>query len=260
MKHDYTDTQLQAAIDKAFAGSKPILFDADPANSIWGSQKLARLDLIKSALDALPEPEPPTVDWKAKFEALESQWVVAERAVDNVLKILPDLKKYSSWENAATLIREYIDSANARAEKAEVELARVREACDRMSKQEVLSISQLRPLAEAGPVPEGCVRVRAWEDINRWIYGGEEWDGDTHFADIRLPVPAEKPDPYADKPLVTKPISLPTPNEAISLRDWFAGQALAGLLVNQGANFWDGDARNAYAAADAMIKEREVKP
>lgn len=45
----------------------------------------------------------------------------------------------------------------------------------------------------------------------------------------------------------------------MTLRDYFAGQALAGLLVNQGAKFWDGDARNAYAAADAMIKEREVK-
>jgi len=57
------------------------------------------------------------------------------------------------------------------------------------------SLSQLRPLSEAGAVPEGCVRVRAWEDINRWIYGREEWDGDTHFADIRLPESAEKPKP-----------------------------------------------------------------
>lgn len=94
----------------------------------------------------------------------------------------------------------------ARAEKAEAELAKLREACARMSEQEVLSLSQLRPLSEAGDVPEGCIRVRGWEDTDRWYYGWAEWEGDTHFADIRLPEAslspateaAEPADPYAE--------------------------------------------------------------
>ena len=43
----------------------------------------------------------------------------------------------------------------------------------------------------------------------------------------------------------------------MTLRDWFAGQALAGYLANGGAAFWDRDAQNAYAAADAMIAARK---
>ena len=43
----------------------------------------------------------------------------------------------------------------------------------------------------------------------------------------------------------------------MTLRDWFAGQALAGLLANGGAQFWEGDAQNAYAAADAMLAARK---
>ena len=78
-----------------------------------------------------------------------------------------------------------LECTRAIAEKALTELAKTKEN----------GLSQLRPLAEADDVPEGCVRVRAWEDINRWIYGWNEWDGDTHFADIRLPESAEKPKP-----------------------------------------------------------------
>jgi hypothetical protein len=83
---------------------------------------------------------------------------------------------------------------------------------------------------------------------------------------------------YTDKqpaPLVTKPISLP-PTEGMSLRDYFAGQALAGSLASQtpeshwsfaalpeettNDNAKNGIARLCYDIADAMIKAREVKP
>jgi hypothetical protein len=43
----------------------------------------------------------------------------------------------------------------------------------------------------------------------------------------------------------------------MTLRDWFAGQALAGLLANGGAVSWEGDATNAYTVADAMIEARK---
>ena len=45
--------------------------------------------------------------------------------------------------------------------------------------------------------------------------------------------------------------------DGMTLLDWFAGQALAGLLAHGGAQFWDQDARNAYAAADSMITSRK---
>ncbi len=47
----------------------------------------------------------------------------------------------------------------------------------------------------------------------------------------------------------------------MTLRDWFAGQALAGLVsyVVKGATF-ENVAEDAYKAADAMLAAREVKP
>ena len=43
----------------------------------------------------------------------------------------------------------------------------------------------------------------------------------------------------------------------MTLRDWFAGQALAGMLANGGAVSWEGDATNAYTVADAMLEARK---
>ena len=48
-------------------------------------------------------------------------------------------------------------------------------------------------------------------------------------------------------------------HEGMTLRDWFAGQALAGMLIGE----WLSDkgvATLAYEYADAMLAAREVKP
>lgn len=57
------------------------------------------------------------------------------------------------------------------------------------------------------------------------------------------------------------------PNEhranGMTLRDWFAGQALAGLLANpDGRRSWGNAdwADEAFDQADAMLKAREPKP
>jgi hypothetical protein len=50
--------------------------------------------------------------------------------------------------------------------------------------------------------------------------------------------------------------------ESMSLRDWFAGQALAGMLACDDLTTSDANAlaRWAYQYADAMIAARETKP
>ena len=45
----------------------------------------------------------------------------------------------------------------------------------------------------------------------------------------------------------------------MSLRDWFAGQALAGMLANDSNQSAEGDARVAYLIADAMLAARKGK-
>jgi len=51
------------------------------------------------------------------------------------------------------------------------------------------------------------------------------------------------------------------PTGGISLRDWFAGQALAGMaymfVINPVCVDCENAAKQAYKVADAMIKERE---
>jgi hypothetical protein len=46
----------------------------------------------------------------------------------------------------------------------------------------------------------------------------------------------------------------------MTIRDYFAAAALQGLIANGECPTWDDDAKAAYAAADAMLKAREVKP
>ena len=51
---------------------------------------------------------------------------------------------------------------------------------------------------------------------------------------------------------------------SMTLRDWFAGQALAGLMASRNPTsprfHPDDDAQYVHAVADAMLAAREVKP
>jgi hypothetical protein len=43
-----------------------------------------------------------------------------------------------------------------------------------------------------------------------------------------------------------------------TLRDWFAGQALAGMMADTSTGgHWDAYAKDAYAVADAMLEARK---
>lgn len=71
MKHKYTDEEIQAAIDEACqetAEAHPytsqLLTLENYRGSDYDREAPARRDLLKSALDHLPEPQPPTADSK----------------------------------------------------------------------------------------------------------------------------------------------------------------------------------------------------
>jgi hypothetical protein len=46
----------------------------------------------------------------------------------------------------------------------------------------------------------------------------------------------------------------------MTIRDYFAAAALQGILADGGGASWDDDAKNAFKAADAMLKARGDKP
>ena len=52
--------------------------------------------------------------------------------------------------------------------------------------------------------------------------------------------------------------SLQVVSHGMSLRDWFAGQALAGMVVDPVT--YDGLAEEAYRLADAMLAARKPRP
>jgi hypothetical protein len=53
------------------------------------------------------------------------------------------------------------------------------------------------------------------------------------------------------------PVSCPIGNSGMTLRDWFAGQALAGYCVSDLPFQPEGAAEWSYNMADAMLKERD---
>lgn len=60
-----------------------------------------------------------------------------------------------------------------------------------------------------------------------------------------------------DDRFITRPNLLEFADPDLSLRDWFAGQALAGVVVSTNNRSEETYAKRAWALADAMLKERE---
>lgn len=328
MKTNYTDAELQAAIDEAcdkLAQSARVYLNAldlDNTTESWPVEAPARLDLIKSALAALPEPEPPKVDWKTpgqvawdagnevqkrkfpnepvmswqegyelheQLEAAASAVLAAfggkeaehsqqlyHNAMDELReKRLSLIKSRDKINESYGLIEAFV---NLWARWPKVSASEMQELCKRskafigvtdqeepqpaeipwaewhggecpLKDEEVdeweykfrqylnevteiarkasstpnemvwthdgspgditayrvlkwkaeCGLSQLRSVAEAGPVPEGCVRYhfsKYGDDIGVGTIA--KHPSDVLFADIRLPAPAEKPDPYAE--------------------------------------------------------------
>ena len=181
MKTNYTDSQLQAAIDEACIEIRrehrgkvgtSLVIDTAAMPSTYKAEASARLDLIKSALAALPEP-------------------VDEESM--LLNLLAVIHRDGGHYQAEHGTRKAVEDACKEWQRL---ISIVEKTGLTEPKQ---SLSQLRPLAEAGEVPEGCVRYHFSK------YGDDIGVGtiakhltDVLFADIRLPAPAEKPDPYAE--------------------------------------------------------------
>ena len=50
-----------------------------------------------------------------------------------------------------------------------------------------------------------------------------------------------------------------TMSDGMDLRDWFAGQALKGLLASDVSSPLETFVKQSYRVADAMMKQREIK-
>lgn len=275
MKHNYTDTQLQAAIDGACLETHRehwvkvgtnLVIDTDAMPSVYAAEASARLDLIKSALAALPEPKPPTVggktpgqfytkrltdsasaeipwiewhggecplrdeeveEWEYKFRQYPNEVTeIARKASSTPNEMVwrhdgspGDITAYRvlKWREGFGPVDEesmllnllaviHRDGGHYRAEHgtrkavedAYKEWQRLISIAEKTEPKS--SLSQLRPLAEAGPVPEGCVRVTGYKSQHSktgWVVTDFTYHGVTHFTDIRLPDPAEA-NPYAE--------------------------------------------------------------
>jgi len=64
------------------------------------------------------------------------------------------------------------------------------------------------------------------------------------------------PRPYSENTYWDRPHKREA-QSGMSLRDYFAGQALMGIVARGDNDAWEFIAKSAYAAADAMIEERE---
>lgn len=217
MKHRYTTEQIQAAIDAACEDtSVPTniqCLDLRSHQINWNRETPARLHLAEKLLTLLPEPEPPTpkeipwIPWHGGECPLKDEDVEEIEVKFRNTNIAASKTIQPSglrWQHVAlpadiiayrvTKWREGFGPVDwkARAEKAEAELVSLRAGFDRakesIAEARQKSLSTLRPIAEAVPVPDGCVRVAGFEHDHKWLIDSKGIHArDTHFADIRLP-------------------------------------------------------------------------
>ena len=205
MKHDHiTDEQIQAAIEEA--GKKACLehdlysgliqFKADDEQ--FTDDAPARLALARSLLVHLPDPPPP-VSADGKTPGHTAYRAFYYRETDRWRMLLAGDR--ARWEDCASAVlaafgQPSLEAAIARAEKAEAELARVTIERNHAINAEKLAhrnakLPQLRPIAEAGPVPEGCVRVGVLIKTEGYVIN-PTMASPNYCVDIRLPSPAAK--------------------------------------------------------------------
>jgi hypothetical protein len=116
--------------------------------------------------------------------------------------ILEELGSMERRAIAAEARVKELEAANAELierllQRAEANLAAARRDVQTIQQQAVeldrlRAALRLRPIAEAGPVPEGTIRVYADFINGDWEVTTDKWNGDTHFIDIYPPGPPEE--------------------------------------------------------------------
>jgi len=119
--------------------------------------------------------------------ALERRAIAAEAKLakweSELSKVMPaDFKDW--WQNSRD---EWPEVASMVIEGLRKQVEMTDKAADARVK-ELESALRLRPIAEAGPVPEGMVRVYAERYLNRqWLFAEDPCSSDTHCIDIYPP-------------------------------------------------------------------------
>jgi uncharacterized protein YodC (DUF2158 family) len=207
MKTNYTNEQLQEAIDKACKDTLALSPYFLPIS--WNEEQASRLTLARAFLDNLPEPQPPVVDGKTPaqvaFESVKESDLAKLRESFDLLR---HQQSQSEEEIAATkTILQQVDlpdePLSVQAQRMvdqynwQLGIATGYEKQIQQANEILRDLGRLRSLSEAGPVPDGCVRVYFKQYQSARYFNMLRDSQDTHFADIRLPY-TETPDPYAE--------------------------------------------------------------
>lgn len=121
------------------------------------------------------EPQDDTAKLRERIAELEQQLATWETELSAVMP--PDFKDWyqnakSEWPTVACMVIESLRASEA-------------QAWDHLA-----TALTPRPIAEAGPVKEGFVRLFGGKDsCGKWVFYPLYWQSDTHFLDIRLPEP-----------------------------------------------------------------------
>lgn len=155
MKHQYDDKDIQAAIGAAckatasstYCPSFALLRLIESDTTDWPKEKPARLHLLKTALDHLPEPPPPVVDGKTPGQVCWETWAVIPPVIEHGWNLIQNKE---AWEQAASAV-----------------LAA-------FGQHSLATLAQ----NQVSLTPEQA-------DVVEQVFQSEVFD--THFADIRLP-------------------------------------------------------------------------
>lgn len=141
--------------------------------------------------------------------ATEAGWNGVENSKDLAQFIKYQAEEVGNRQAAILAASTQIDTLKAKADRwfnqAKAENEKYLKAVEQIGQLQQTQLSRLRPIAEAGPVPEGAVRV--YYD-KHWKHWGElRDDKHTHYADILPPEASQpaveveqagRPDPYAE--------------------------------------------------------------